>query len=73
MSDLRTPKTAGSSTSEHVWKLLSDLVERKIRLRAYELYESRRGASGSAEQDWLQAEAEVLGQSILAPLRRRLS
>jgi len=62
---------AGDSRQEDVRKLLSDLVERKIELRAYELYEMRGRANGLAEQDWLQAEGEVLGQSILAPLRRR--
>jgi Protein of unknown function (DUF2934) len=61
----------GNSKQEDVRKLLSDLVERKIELRAYELYESRGRADGLAEQDWLQAEGEVLRQSILAPLRRR--
>ena len=59
------------SRQEDVRKLLSDLVDRKIQLRAYELYELRGRASGLAVQDWLQAEGEVLGQSILAPLRRR--
>jgi len=71
MSDPQAQKIAGNSAPEQVWKLLSDFVERKIQLRAYELYELRNRAGGSAEQDWRQAEAEVLGQSILAPLRRR--
>jgi len=61
---------AGNSKQEQAWKLLSDLVERKIQFRAYELYELRGRYDGLAEQDWLQAEAEVLGQSISAPLRR---
>ena len=60
----------GSSRQDDERKLLSDLVDRKIQLRAYELYELRGRANGLAEQDWLQAEAEVLGQGILAPLRR---
>ena len=62
---------AGDPRQQDVQKLLSDLVERKIELRAYELYESRGRADGLAEQDWLQAEGQVLRQSILAPLRRR--
>jgi hypothetical protein len=45
-----------------------DLIERKIQLRAHELYEQRRGAQGSALSDWLKAESEVLNTSILAPL-----
>ncbi len=49
-------------------RLMLDLIERKIRLRAHELYEERRDAAGSALSDWLQAESEVLNTSILAPL-----
>jgi hypothetical protein len=71
MAGARAQTMAGNSAPEQVWKLLLDLVERKIQLRAYELYELRNRAGGSAEQDWRQAETEVLGQSILAPLRRR--
>ena len=48
--------------------LMLDLIERKIRLRAHQLYEERRDAAGSALSDWLQAEAEVLNTSILAPI-----
>ncbi len=36
-------------------------AEEKIRLRAYELYEQRGMIDGHASDDWLQAEAEVLG------------
>jgi len=49
-------------------RLMLDLIERKIRLRAHQLYEERRDGTGSALSDWLQAEAEVLNTSILAPL-----
>ena len=52
-------------------RLMLDFIERKIRLRAHQLYEERRGAPGSALSDWLQAEAEVLSTSILAPIYRR--
>lgn len=48
--------------------LMLDLIERKIRLRAHQLYEERRDADGSALADWLKAESEVLNTSILAPL-----
>ena len=34
----------------------------KIRERAYELYEGRGRKPGHAEQDWLRAEREILGQ-----------
>lgn len=36
-------------------------IEEKIRVRAYQLYESRGGAPGDAESDWYQAEAEIMG------------
>ncbi|HYL15563.1 MAG TPA: DUF2934 domain-containing protein [Terriglobales bacterium] len=48
-----------------------DLIERKIRLRAHQLYEQRGYVEGHAVEDWLQAESEVLETSILAPLYRR--
>jgi hypothetical protein len=35
-------------------------LEDEIRRRAYELYEKRQGVNGSPEEDWLQAEAQVL-------------
>jgi len=49
-------------------KLLMELVERKIRMRAQELFESRGREEGSALRDWVVAESEILGSSILAPL-----
>jgi len=36
-------------------------LEEQIRLRAYELYEARGREDGHEVDDWLQAEAEVLG------------
>jgi hypothetical protein len=36
-------------------------IEERIRRRAYELYEQRGRRDGFALDDWLQAEAEVLG------------
>lgn len=35
-------------------------VRRRIALRAYELYVQRGGVDGHAEEDWLQAEEEIL-------------
>ena len=52
-------------------ELMQDLIEGKIRLRAHELYQERGQEEGSALEDWLKAEAEVLKSSILAPLYRR--
>ena len=54
--------------TENPQRLMLDLIERKIRLRAHQLYEERRDATGSALSDWLQAEAEALNTSILAPI-----
>src|SRR5271165_6255551 len=53
-------------------KLMVKLVERKVRSRAQQLYETRGQVEGEALKDWVQAESEVLGNSILAPLYRRL-
>jgi len=53
-------------------KLLVDLMERKVRSRAQQLYEAGGHAEGRALENWVQAESEVLGNSILAPLYRRL-
>jgi len=52
-------------------KLMLDLVERKVRSRAQQLYETRGQVEGHALEDWVQAESDVLGNSILAPLYRR--
>jgi hypothetical protein len=41
----------------------SDNLEQEVRRRAYELYEQRGRQDGMAEEDWLRAEAEVLGRS----------
>jgi len=51
--------------------LVAELLERKIRLRAQQLYDSRGQADGLALQDWIQAEQEVLGSSTMAPFYRR--
>jgi Protein of unknown function (DUF2934) len=39
-------------------------LERAICRRAYELYEKRGRLDGHAEEDWLRAEAEVLGTVV---------
>jgi hypothetical protein len=52
--------------------LMVQLVERKVRSRAKQLYETRGQTEGQELQDWFQAESEVLEKSILAPLYRRL-
>lgn len=52
--------------------LMVQLVERKVRSRAKQLYETRGQVEGHALQDWVQAESEVLGNSVVAPLYRRM-
>lgn len=52
--------------------LMLQMVERKVRTRAKQLYESRGQEEGQDLQDWFQAETEVLENSILAPLYRRM-
>ncbi len=51
--------------------LMTELLERKIRLHAQHLYDQRGQADGLALQDWVEAESQVLGNSILAPLYRK--
>jgi hypothetical protein len=51
--------------------LITELLERKIRLHAQKLYDQRGQSEGSALQDWVEAEAQVLQKSILAPLYRK--
>jgi len=53
-------------------QLMLQMVERKVRSRAKQLYESRGQEEGQDLQDWFQAETEVLENSILAPLYRRM-
>ena len=52
--------------------LMVRMVERKVRSRAQQLYETRGQRQGQELEDWFQAESEVLENSILAPLYRRV-
>ena len=52
-------------------ELMTELLERKIRLHAQHLYDQRGQADGLALQDWFDAESQVLENSILAPLYRK--
>jgi len=49
-------------------KLMISMLEKKIRLRARQLYEERGRTDGRALEDWVRAEAEILKSSILRPL-----
>lgn len=50
---------------------MRQMVERKVRSRAQQLYESRGKEEGQALQDWFQAESEVIDNigSIYRKLR----
>ncbi len=48
--------------------MMVGMLERKIRLRAGQLYVERGQIEGRALEDWIAAESEVLQSSILAPL-----
>jgi hypothetical protein len=50
---------------------MTELLERKIRLHAQQLYDKRGQTEGFALQDWVEAESQVLANSILAPLYRK--
>jgi HSP90 family molecular chaperone len=52
--------------------LIVHAVERKVRTRAQQLYESRGQEEGQELQDWFQAESEVLEKNAAASLYRRL-
>jgi len=52
--------------------LMVQMVERKVRSRAQQLYETRGQGEGQELQDWFQAESEVIENSILGQLYRRV-
>ena len=53
--------------------LMVRAVERKVRSRAKQIYESRGQGEGQELQDWFQAESEVLDKTIISSLYRRLT
>ena len=48
--------------------LMRQMLERKVRSRAQQLYESRGHAEGQDLQDWFQAESELIENSTIASL-----
>ncbi len=52
---MRTSAEALSYPQDHAQD-----VEEAIRRRAYEIYRQRHAAEGNPEDDWLQAQAEIL-------------
>ncbi len=59
MATSRVPRTTTQFPSA-----LAQSVEEKIRVRAYELFEKRGFQHGHDLDDWLQAEADVIRQSL---------
>jgi Protein of unknown function (DUF2934) len=49
-------------------KLMLEMLERKVRLRAQQIYDERGRVEGRELEDWVQAESEILQSKILAPL-----
>jgi hypothetical protein len=52
----------GNSAPAEVQTISATDLTEQVRTLAYALYEQRGRQEGYAEQDWLQAEAEILGQ-----------
>lgn len=48
--------------------LMRQMLERKVRSRAQQLYESRGQTEGQDLQDWFQAESELIENSTIASL-----
>lgn len=48
--------------------LMRKMLERKVRSRAQQLYESRGQAEGQDLQDWFQAESELIENSVIASI-----
>ena len=45
-------------------RLMIDMLERKVRLRALQLYEQRGRQEGMALEDWITAEVDILGPAF---------
>ena len=51
---------------------MAEMVERKIRRRARQIYDTRGQEEGRSLEDWFKAESEVLKSSVLAPVYRKV-
>ena len=60
--DTEGPNKPGETTPEPSSTAEASMsLEERIRIRAHELYMERGGQNGSDVDDWLRAEAEILG------------
>lgn len=48
------------------------MVERKVRARAQQIYDERGQEDGQALKDWVQAESEVIGKTVLGQLYKKV-
>jgi hypothetical protein len=68
-SNISTPLPADLTASKDAFAravpLFDTGLESKIRERAHQLYEVRGRGPGKDEQDWLQAEHEILDQRLM--------
>ncbi len=55
-----------TKTSVPSGKTKQEAVAEEIRCRAYKLYEERGGEDGHEVEDWLRAEAEIIGRPARA-------
>jgi hypothetical protein len=53
-------------------ELMARVLERRVRERAQQLYDERGQAEGQALEDWVQAESEIVENSMAAPFYRQL-
>ena len=62
-----TQRTAHDLPQGNSETTISCDLQDQIRTRAYEIYEHRGRHDGFAEQDWLEAEAEILAKANASP------
>jgi Protein of unknown function (DUF2934) len=62
-SDKTPKKVPGTEASPTADGGAADRILQRIQARAYELYEQRGRQHGHAEEDWIQAEQEVLSKT----------
>jgi hypothetical protein len=51
--------------------LMAELLENKIRRHAQDIHDRRGDGQGSALEDWVRAESEVIENTVLGPLYRK--
>jgi hypothetical protein len=62
-----------SGERAYLYKLLLEILEQRVAMRAYERYESRDNAPGGALDDWLKAEGKFSALHLGTALPQRKS